>query len=177
MHASAQLLIKVSKTDTFRKTCTVTVGTTNNYPVTALSKYLHLRTGSTSHPLFQFEDGSYLTRTSLTTPLRSLLLLVGLDPDAYASHSFRIGAVAVAGLPDWQIRPLGGGRTTVTPGTFTHLRPSWQRLQEHWRPITPVLHAGDQIIVMSCKTSTVHGQGLGVGRTSPSFLFGGNLGA
>ena len=111
-HASAQLLIKVSKTDPFRKTCTITVGATHTStcPVAALHKYLPLRTGSTSHPLFQFEDGAYLTRTSLTTHLRSLLLLAGFDPELYASHSFRIGAAttaAAAGLPDWQIQALG----------------------------------------------------------------------
>jgi len=109
---AAQLLIKASKTDPFRVTCTVTIGATHTStcPVSALHHYLPFRSTHTSRPLFVFDNGSYLTRTSLTSHLRSLLLAAGLDPDIYASHSFRIGAAttaAAASLPDWQIQALG----------------------------------------------------------------------
>ena len=110
--SSAQLLIKASKTDPFRQTCTITMGATHTStcPVAALQNYLPYRKKCSKLPLFLFDDGSYLTRPSLTSHLRSLLLAIGLDPDIYASYSFRIGAAttaAAAGLPDWQIQALG----------------------------------------------------------------------
>ena len=103
-HASGHLMIKVSKANHFCKTCTVTVGSTNT------STYILLQTGNPSHPVFKFEDGSYLTCTSLTSHLSTLLTLAYQDPATYRSHSFRIGAVTIAAtvsLPDWQIHVLG----------------------------------------------------------------------
>lgn len=110
--SAAHLLIKASKTDPFRKSCTVTLGSTSTStcPVTAIHKYLQLTTVIAHSPLFHFLDGSYLTRASLTAHLRTLLQSQGTDPKAFASHSFRIGAAttaAAAGLPDWQIQALG----------------------------------------------------------------------
>ena len=124
--STAQLLIKASKTDPFRQTCTITMGSTSTStcPVDALQKYVSFRTAPTSHPLFLFEEGSYLTCTSLTSHLRTLLLTAGLDPDIYATHSFRIGAAttaAAAGLPDWQrSRPSDDGQGTAINDTFAH---------------------------------------------------------
>ena len=111
-HSTACILIKASKTDPFHQTCTITIGATHTStcPVAALLKYLPLHSNHTSLPLFIFGDGSYLTRPTLTSHLRTLLSAAGLDPDAYASYSFRIGAAttaAAAGLPDWQIQALG----------------------------------------------------------------------
>ena len=110
--SSACLLIKASKTDPFRQTCTITIGATytSTCPVAALQKYITLTKHSSSLPLFIFEDNTFLTRQRLTSHLRTLLQLAGFDPDAYASHSFRIGAAttaAAAGLPDWQIQAMG----------------------------------------------------------------------
>ena len=107
-----KLHIKASKTDPFRKGCTVTIGATatSTCPLRAVQSYVALRRGQPPSPAFVFEDGSYLTRQRLTTSLRELLLAAGLDPDHYASHSFRIGAAttaASAGLPDWQIQAMG----------------------------------------------------------------------
>lgn len=64
----------------------------------------------TPRPLFAFESGAPLTRTTLTSHLRSLLQRQGLDEKRYASHSFRIGAATAAGaagLPSWLIKTLG----------------------------------------------------------------------
>ena len=110
--SSVHILIKASKTDPFRTTCTITLGETrtSTCPVAALRKYLHCTHLSPGTPLFQFRDRSFLTRTSLTAHLRSLLRSSGTDPATFASHSFRIGAAttaAAAGLPDWQIQALG----------------------------------------------------------------------
>lgn len=110
--SSAQLLIKASKTDPFRSTCTVTVGATHTStcPVAALTKYVYHVNQPQHTPLFQFEDGSFLTRPALTAHLRTLLRSIGADSTSFASHSFRIGAAttaAAAGLPVWQIQAMG----------------------------------------------------------------------
>ena len=113
LHSHQLLLtIRSSKTDPFRQGSTLTVGatSTSTCPVTALRKYLILAPRLPHKPLFQFHNGSYLTRTALTTLLRRLLTQVGVNHLHYASHSFRIGAAttaAAAGIPDWQIQALG----------------------------------------------------------------------
>ena len=101
---AAHLVIKASKTDPFRNSCTVTRGSTDTStcPVAALHKYLQLTRAHPHRPLFQFQEGSYLTRSSLTDHLRSLLQLLGTDSAFYASHSFRIGAVTTAEEADSQ---------------------------------------------------------------------------
>ena len=107
--SSARLLIKASKTDPFRKTCTVTLGVTHT-SVVALHKYLQHTSTPPNAPLFQFHDGAFLTRPAFTDHLRSLIRGTGVDPAAFASHSFRIGTAttaAAAGLPDWQIQAMG----------------------------------------------------------------------
>ena len=105
------ILIKASKIDPFCTTCTITLGETltSTCPV-ALRKYLHCTHLSPSTPLFQFHDRSFLTCTSLTAHLHSLLRSSGTDPATFASHSFCIGVAttaAAASLPDWQVQALG----------------------------------------------------------------------
>ena len=110
-----RLHIKASKTDPFRQGHTVTIGATNTStcPLRALKNYLELLQSTPSRPsspFFVFKDRAYLTRSKLTTTLRNLLLVAGLNQDHYASNSFRIGAAtsaAAAGLPDWQIQAMG----------------------------------------------------------------------
>ena len=109
---TVRLRIKASKTDPFRKGCTVTIGATatSTCPLRAVQNYMVLHRNQPSSPAFMFEDGSYLTRQRFTASLRGLLVAAGFDPDTYASHSFRIGAAttaAAAGLPDWQIQAMG----------------------------------------------------------------------
>ena len=108
---AAYINIKATKTDPFRKGCSVTMGVTatSTCPVAVLTRYKTFPSNSPS-PLFKFTDGSFLTRERLTAHLRTLLRAVGYKPDRYASHSFRIGAAttaAAADLPDWQIQALG----------------------------------------------------------------------
>ena len=114
LHAdSYEVVIKRSKTDPFRHGCRLTIGSSHNKlcPVRAMKTYL-LQSPSvhTPHPLFAFESGAPLIRTTLTSHLRSLLQRQGLDEKRYASHSFRIGAATAAGaagLPSWLIKTLG----------------------------------------------------------------------
>ena len=77
--------------------------------VRALRKYLALRLTSGTSALYVFQSGNYLTRTKVTTIIRTLLQRLGISSELYASHSFRIGAAtsaAEAGLPPWLIQTL-----------------------------------------------------------------------
>ena len=99
--------IKASKTDPFReghKIRLVMLGS-EFCPVTALKHYyksLH----HTAGPLFQHEDGTYLTRGELSSIIKKCFKEeVNLN-----THSFRIGgasAVAAAGIPYFVIQALG----------------------------------------------------------------------
>ena len=109
---AVRLHIKASKTDPFRKGCTITMGVTATCtcPLRAVTAYAAVRSGEPSSPAFIFEDGSPLTRQRLTANLRVLLSAAGFAPEKYASHSFRIGGAttaAAAGLPGWQIQAMG----------------------------------------------------------------------
>ena len=95
---TSKLLLKESKTDPFRETAKLTIAKSNSpvCAVTALRDHF-LQPASThpaAQPLFQFSDGQYLTRSSLTHNLRALQIICGFDSAQYASHSFRIGAAA-----------------------------------------------------------------------------------
>ena len=92
-----KLRLKASKTDPFRKGVVVVVGKTNNNfcPVTAVLAYLALR-GNGPGFLFRFMDGKLLTKARSMEAVREALGLAGLDPKAFAGHSFRIGAATMA---------------------------------------------------------------------------------
>ena len=104
--------IKQSKTDPFRKGCTLTIArsTTSVCSVMAMRDYLLQCKPAVSGPLFTFTNGKWLSRASLTRELRSTLQGCGLPADHYFTHSFRIGAAttaAAAGFPPWLIKVLG----------------------------------------------------------------------
>ena len=100
------LHIKTSKTDPFRRGCTIKIGSNPSSlcPVSALRTYLNCR-DQHQGPLFSFSDGSYLTRQVISD------LLSRCFPDVnLSSHSLRIGGASRAasiGLPDSVIRLLG----------------------------------------------------------------------
>ena len=62
-----------------------------------------------SGPLFYFQSGRFLTRSSVTHLLQDSARSAGLPNENLKGHSFRIGAAsaAAAGLPDWLIKMLG----------------------------------------------------------------------
>ena len=104
--------IKQSKTDPFRKGCTLTIArsTTSICSVMAMRDYLLQCKPAATGPLFTFANGKWLSRASLTKELRSALQSCGLTADHYFTHSFRIGAAttaAAAGVPSWLIKVLG----------------------------------------------------------------------
>ena len=78
-------------------------------PVAAVLAYIALR-GPGEGPLFRFQDGCSLTRQHHVAKLREVLQEVGLHPEKYAGHSFRIGAATMAaacGVQDSLIKTMG----------------------------------------------------------------------
>ena len=68
------------------------------------------------HHLFNFSDGSPLTRNAFVRQIRTALSLSGIYPAQYSGHSFYIGAAtsaAAAGVPDALIQTLGRWKSTV----------------------------------------------------------------
>ena len=99
--ADPQLIIlklKTSKTDPFRRGVEVVLGRTKTIlcPVAALLAYLVIRSNGPGF-LFLFTDGRPLTKARFTSEVRSALSAVGLNPNLYAGHSFRIGAAKCCG--------------------------------------------------------------------------------
>lgn len=109
--------IKRSKTDPFRQTSTITIASSqsNVCAVAAIRDFL-LQTPDSSpqSPLFQFKDGTPLSRRTLASNLHTLIDFCGLQSHNYNTHSFRIGAATTAvaaGLPTWLIKILGRWRS------------------------------------------------------------------
>ena len=107
----AQITIKTSKTDPFRKGISIYVGKTGNdlCPVAALTAYLAAR-GREPGPFFRMEDGRPLTRDLFVSQVKTVLTQVRIDATKYSGNSFRIGAVSTAaarGIEDSTIRILG----------------------------------------------------------------------
>ena len=90
------MLIKKSKTDQGRKGAKIFLGKTGDTlcPVAAMEAYLSVR-GSSSGPLFQWESGIPLSKSSFVRHVRTALEQAGLPAKDYARHSFRIGATTM----------------------------------------------------------------------------------
>ena len=110
---SVVLHLRQSKTDQFRKGSHIVVSHQQydaTCPCKAMLAYLALRQGPPSTPLFQFKDGSPLTRQSFVKLLKSLIHYSGHNADNYNSHSLRIGAATFAaqqGYSEEAIKQLG----------------------------------------------------------------------
>ena len=105
------LNIKYSKTDQGRVGVRVILGRTGDdlCPVSALLSYLSRR-GSKPGALFQWQDGTPLSKTKFVEATRQALTAAQLSAKDYAGHSFRIGAAtiaAMAGLEDSTIQIPG----------------------------------------------------------------------
>ena len=109
------IYIKKSKTDSFHRGTSITLGATRHKicPVKALMLYL-ARRGSQAGPLFICENQS--TQQTFRSHLMKLLQDLNLDPSCYNTHSFRIGAATsaeAAGLTESQIKTLGRWRSNA----------------------------------------------------------------
>ena len=100
------VLIKASKSDPFRKSCTLTIGPTYDLfcPVIAMRRFMCCRI-KFGGPLYTFADGSYLTRQHMASLIKKACNDIHLN-----THSFRIGgatALSIAGYSDAQIKIIG----------------------------------------------------------------------
>ncbi|XP_078344470.1 uncharacterized protein LOC144630064 [Oculina patagonica] len=105
------VLLKSSKTDVYRQGQSLSIARCSSLlcPVSAMQQYFLLAQPRPG-PLFYFQSGSLLTRSSVTKLLRDSARSAGLSYRSLKGHSFRIGAAstaAAAGLPDWLIKVLG----------------------------------------------------------------------
>ena len=107
----ASLRIKSSKTDPFRKGCTITLGAISDpklCPVAAMIAYLRRR-GLASGPLFRSSNGRPASRSWFCRRLKESIAIIGVTGD-FTSHSLRIGAAtaaAAAGLSAETIQAMG----------------------------------------------------------------------
>ena len=78
-------------------------------PVKAVHNYLST-SGHTKGSLFQIRCGSPVTHSYVTSSLKSMMMLIGLDPKFDEGHSFRIGtatSAAARGIPLSVIQNMG----------------------------------------------------------------------
>jgi hypothetical protein len=90
-------------------TLSIQANNTQFCPVAHMSRYLSIR-GTSPGPLFQFTDGSPVTRTFFTRQLASSLIWSNHTSHHIRSHSFRIGAAttaAASGHSDEAIQRMG----------------------------------------------------------------------
>ena len=107
------MYLRHSKGDPFRHEVRVYVhvGTTGTdlYPIWAIMEYTSSR-GTHSGPFFVFPDGTLLKKPTYMMEVQKGIQQVGLEPQEYAGHSFRIGVattVALAGMENSLIQTLG----------------------------------------------------------------------
>ena len=103
--------LRRSKCDQVGKGVDVVVGRTGTEvcPVHAIVAYIHLR-GDADGAFFRRPDGTPVSKQWFIERMRDILTALGLPPDHYAGHSFRIGAAttaALAGVEDSTIQVLG----------------------------------------------------------------------
>ena len=107
------MLIKKSKTDQGRKGAKVYLGRTGDSlcPIAALEAYLSVR-GSIPGPLFRWESGVPLSKSSFVKHVKSALIQAGLPAKNYSGQfsdrgGHYCGSGRSGGFSDSDFRPLG----------------------------------------------------------------------
>ena len=106
IESTLHISLKSSKTDPFRVGSVVRLVQTSSRfcPVMAFRSFSRFR-GSQLGPLYTYQNGSFLTRSRLSTMLQRIFPAAHIN-----THSFRIGgasAASSAGIPDSSIKILG----------------------------------------------------------------------
>ena len=123
-----------SKTNQFGNRDLVVPIPANSDP--ALDLYRHLNDlffrvmVSGDRPAFSYTPSKFITYTSFTTRLKSLLLAAGIDPKLYSGHSFRRGGATYLhslGATPLEIQASGDWQTMVFTG-YLHLS-----LEDRWK--------------------------------------------
>ena len=108
-----RVFLKCSKTDPTGKGVAIYVGCSGTQicAVCSMHNYLALiRLDDHNSPLFRWENGLYLTRSSFVKRTKELVEMLGLDKNEYSGHSFRVGAAtsgAAAGFSPQDLKILG----------------------------------------------------------------------
>ena len=114
-----KIRLKQSKTYPFRVAADVFMSRTHNKlcPVSALLAWLIRRgNGNQTGPLFHFQSGAPLTRSTFVTRVKEALSAAGIEPACFSGHSFRSGAATAAakkGLSDATIKQLGRWKSSA----------------------------------------------------------------
>ena len=141
-----RLHLKHSKTDPYSEGSDIFIARTHDElcPVSAILAWLTHREAGRSGPLFYFQSGTPLTRSTFVIRLKEALSAAGINPTRFAGHSFRIGAATTAakkGLPDSAIKRLGRWKSSVYQ---RYIKPSPITLGTLASSISsPHQHAGD----------------------------------
>ena len=119
-------LLHQSKTDVFGAGVRIYLGRVDGpiCPVKFLLSYLAVR-GSKPGPLFQFQDGSPLSRRRLVDAVREALGLAGMDVGRFNGHSFRIGAASTAAACGIEDKLWVDGSPLPSHGTSSLHRAPW----------------------------------------------------
>ena len=120
------LNIKCSKTNQCRVGCLVILGKTvdDHCPIMALLDNLTRRRHK-SEALFQWHDGTPLSKTWFVEAVRQALTTAYLPAQDYAGHSFRIGAATTAAMVELEystIQTLGWWKS-VSYQLYTRMDP------------------------------------------------------
>ncbi|XP_078329270.1 integrase/recombinase xerD homolog isoform X1 [Crassostrea virginica] len=110
--AAVQIIMRKHKTNKDHSPLVISLQSIPNSPycpVNALFEYLN-SAKHTSGPLFQTVDALPISYSKVSAHLKSTVQFIGLDPDNFKGHSFRIGAATYAaslGFSDNLIQKLG----------------------------------------------------------------------
>ena len=106
--------LKVSKADLKNQGVFITIGCTKQdiCAYCSMLKFCLVRDchSCPTQPLFIYKNGRHLTRQLLVLETKKYITQIGLDPNNYSGHSYRIGgatSAALHGLKDWEIQKLG----------------------------------------------------------------------
>ena len=111
-----KVLVKRSKSDQWGRGTVVSVGCSGDSSclVSSMKRYLKCCPAPSSSPLFIWDDGSPLIARRFQSQLWVYFGKLGLDPDQFNTHSFRIGAATTAakvGISSGVIKQLGRWRS------------------------------------------------------------------
>lgn len=92
-----EITVRSSKTDQYAKGCTRTILATQGVscPVKRIQEFLEIRPAIPG-PLFCHFSGRPLTSFQFASVLNKAIRSIGLNPDYYKTHSFRIGGASCA---------------------------------------------------------------------------------
>ncbi|OCT91727.1 hypothetical protein XELAEV_18014791mg [Xenopus laevis] len=120
VNGKLSLLIRSSKTDQSGKGAVLWLGNSaipSLCSIQSFGAFVAIRP-SVCGPFFIHAVGSYLTKHYFTKVLHDCIVRVGLSPNDYKTHSFRIGAATQAsifGFSDMSIQKLGRWSSKLSP--------------------------------------------------------------